>query len=62
MFSIYATFTQAEHKERLTAETAWISDVRNYQVFTDDFSGLVAGIVREKGWASGRIAMVAQSP
>ena len=46
---------------RLAAETTWLSDVRNYQLFTDDFSELVAGVVREKGWTGGRIAMELQS-
>ena len=46
---------------RLAAETPWLSDVRNYQLFTDDFSELVAGVVREKGWTGGRIAMELQS-
>ncbi|MDE0991241.1 MAG: Xaa-Pro peptidase family protein, partial [Pseudomonadales bacterium] len=46
---------------RLAAETTWLPDVRNYQLFTDDFSELVAGIVREKGWTGGRIAMELQS-
>lgn len=46
---------------RLAAETTWLSDVRNYQLFKDDFSELVAGAVREKGWAGGRIAMELQS-
>ena len=46
---------------RLAFETTWLSDVRNYQLFRDDFTGLVAGIVREKGWAGGRIAMELQS-
>ena len=46
---------------RLAAETTWLSDVRNYPLFTDDFSELVAGVVREKGWTGGRIAMELQS-
>ena len=46
---------------RLAFETTWLSDVRNYQLFRDDFTGLVAGVVREKGWAGGRIAMELQS-
>ena len=46
---------------RLAAETTWLPDVRNYQLFADDFSELVAGIVREKGWTGGRIAMELQS-
>ena len=46
---------------RLAAETTWLSDVRNYQLFTDDFSELVAGVVRENGWTGGRIAMELQS-
>ena len=46
---------------RLAAETTWLSDVRNYQLFTDDFAELVAGVVREKGWTGGRIAMELQS-
>ncbi|HJM02503.1 MAG TPA: hypothetical protein QF617_06860, partial [Arenicellales bacterium] len=28
---------------RLATETTWLSDVRNYQLFADDFPGLVAG-------------------
>ena len=46
---------------RLATETTWLSDVRNYQLFADDFPGLVAGIAREKGWTGGRIAMELQS-
>ena len=46
---------------RLATETTWLSDIRNYQLFADDFSRLVAGIVREKGWTGGRIAMELQS-
>ena len=46
---------------RLATETTWLSDIRNYQLFADDFPGLVAGIVREKGWTGGRIAMELQS-
>ena len=46
---------------RLATETTWLSDIRNYQLFADDFSKLVAGIVREKGWTGGRIAMELQS-
>jgi len=42
---------------RLATETSWVSDLRSYQLFTDDFAGLVAGIAREKGWTGGRIAM-----
>ncbi len=46
---------------RLATETTWLSDIRKYQLFADDFSKLVAGIVREKGWTGGRIAMELQS-
>ena len=46
---------------RLATETTWLSDIRKYQLFADDFSQLVAGIVREKGWTGGRIAMELQS-
>ena len=46
---------------RLAFETTWLSDVRNYQLYRDDFTGLVAGVVREKGWVGGRIAMELQS-
>ena len=45
----------------LATETTWLSDIRKYQLFADDFSKLVAGIVREKGWTGGRIAMELQS-
>ena len=31
---------------RLAFETTSLSDVRNYQLFRDDFPGLVAGVVR----------------
>ena len=46
---------------RLATETTWLSDIRKYHLFADDFSKLVAGIVREKGWTGGRIAMELQS-
>ena len=46
---------------RLATETTWLSDVRDYQLFKDDFSELIAGVVREKGWAGGQIAMELQS-
>ena len=42
---------------RLATETSWVSDLRSYQLFTDDFAGLVAGVARERGWTGGRVAM-----
>ena len=42
---------------RLATETSWVSDLRSYQLFADDFASLVAAVAREKGWTGGRIAM-----
>ena len=42
---------------RLATETSWVSDLRSYQLFTEDFAGLVAGVARERGWTGGRVAM-----
>ena len=42
---------------RLATETSWVSDLRSYQLFADDFASLVAAVAREKGWTGGRLAM-----
>ena len=46
---------------RLATETTWVSDLRSYQLFSDDFAGLVAGVAREKGFSGGAVAMELQS-
>ena len=46
---------------RLATETSWLSDIRSYQLFADDFAALVAGVAREKGFRGGSIAMELQS-
>ena len=46
---------------RLATETTWLSDLRSYQLFTDDFASLVATVAREKKTAGCRIAMELQS-
>ena len=46
---------------RLATETTWLSDLRTYQLFADDFGALVATVAREKGLTDGRIAMELQS-
>lgn len=46
---------------RLATETSWVSDLRSYQLFAEDFAGLVAGVAREKGFGGGGVAMELQS-
>lgn len=46
---------------RLATETTWVSDLRSYQLFADDFAGLVANVAREKGFGGGSVAMELQS-
>lgn len=44
----------------LATETSWLSDIRSYHLFAEDFGALAAEIVREKGGGR-RVAMELQS-
>ena len=46
---------------RLATETTWLSDLRSYQLFADDFAALVGDVAREKGLSDARVAMELQS-
>ena len=46
---------------QLAIETTWVTDLRSYQLFAEDFAGLVAGIAREKDYRGGLIAIELQS-
>src|SRR5216683_7100161 len=45
----------------LPRETSWISDIRSYHLHADDVAALIAGIVAQKGFRGGRIAIETQS-
>lgn len=45
----------------LATETSWVRDLRTYHLHTDSVTELVETVLREKGCASGRIAMEVQS-
>jgi len=45
----------------LPRETSWVSDVRSYHLFSDDVPALIAGVLREKGLAGGKVAVETQS-
>ena len=45
----------------LPRETSWVSDVRSYHLSSDDVPALIASVAREKGLASGMVAVETQS-
>jgi Xaa-Pro aminopeptidase len=45
----------------LPRETSWVTDVRSYHLFTDDFAAIVASVVLEKGFRGGSIGIETQS-
>ena len=45
----------------LALETTWLDDIRTYQLHSDDFAAMVAGVLREKGIDGGRIGIELQS-
>ena len=45
----------------LPRETSWVSDVRRYHLLSDDVPALIASVAREKGLASGMVAVETQS-
>jgi Xaa-Pro dipeptidase len=45
----------------LPRETSWVTDVRNYHLFSDDVGALIASVVEEKGFRGGKIAIETQS-
>ena len=45
----------------LPRETSWVTDIRPYHLFTDDFAALIASVVQEKGFRGGRIGIETQS-
>lgn len=45
----------------LALETTWLADIRTYQLHSDDFSAMVADILKAKGVTSGEVGMEFQS-
>ena len=45
----------------LACETSWVSDVRTYHLTSDDVPALIACVARERGLASGKVAVETQS-